>query len=57
MKWGKQHHYCLNCGKHQYDDRLSMTHVLSLMCSPECLHEWNTKYARKILGRDDVFNV
>ena len=50
--FGKQHRYCPNCGKHLYDDGLSNTHVKSLMCSLECIRQWEWKYTGKILGKD-----
>ena len=53
MIWGKQNRYCPNCGKQLYDDRVGMNHVLSLMCGIACIKDWQTKYARKILGKDD----
>lgn len=50
MLFGKQHRYCPNCGKHLYDNMLSM-HVSSMLCSKECRKEWELKYARAILGK------
>lgn len=52
MKFGKQEHFCLNCGIIQYDSNLSMDHVLSQMCSDFCREEYRMKYARMIIGKD-----
>jgi hypothetical protein len=51
--FGKQIHYCPNCGVQQYDSRLENT-VRATMCSRECLREWETKYARMILGMNGL---
>lgn len=50
--YGKQHRYCPNCGKHLYDDNVSVNHVRSMMCSDKCRDEWSYKYVGKILGKD-----
>jgi len=52
MMFGKQHRYCPNCGKHLYDDRISITHVLSMMCDDACRKAWELKYAGMVLGKD-----
>ena len=50
---GKQIRYCPNCGAKHYDQRLEMKHVLSMCCDEECRKEWNLKYARMIVGKDE----
>lgn len=52
MNWqGKQYFHCPNCGGKQYGGQLNNNHVKSLMCSYQCLNEWELKYARMILGK------
>jgi hypothetical protein len=53
MAGGKQYRHCPNCGKLLYDAGLTMGHVKSLMCSNGCREEWELKYARMILGKDE----
>lgn len=53
MRFGKQHRHCPNCGLHIYDDKVSTTHVLSMMCCAQCREEWQMKYAGMVLGKDD----
>lgn len=53
MMFGKQYHYCPNCGSRLYDDSLSMKHVMSMMCSDACRDQWRVKYTRCILGKSD----
>lgn len=50
MIFGKQHRYCSNCGAHHYDDKVCVTHVLSMCCDAKCRDEWELKYTRMILG-------
>jgi hypothetical protein len=61
MIFGKQTHYCPNCGTTLYDSNLSMNHILSMCCSDECRTEWNLKYSRFIIGKDGseptLFNI
>lgn len=52
--FGKQHHYCPNCGKALYDDRIVMDRAKALCCSNECRDGWEMKYARSILGKEDA---
>jgi hypothetical protein len=52
MRWGKQHRYCPNCGRHRYDDKISVSHVKSMCCGPACRAEWEMKYARMVLHQD-----
>lgn len=52
MIYGKHLRFCPNCGGRHYDDRLSTTHVLSMMCDKGCREEWQRKYAAMILGHD-----
>jgi hypothetical protein len=54
MIFGKQTRYCPNCGRKLYDSNLEMTRVQSMMCSRECREEWELKYARSILGKNEL---
>jgi len=54
MIFGKQKRCCPNCGTQLYDTKVSMDHVQSMMCSKECRDQWSMKYARSILGKDDL---
>ncbi len=49
---GKQYRHCPNCGAKLYDANLNMNHVKSLMCSTDCMKDWELKYARMILRQD-----
>lgn len=49
---GKQYRHCPNCGEKLYDDKLCMDHVKSMMCSKQCIDEWELKYARMILKKN-----
>ena len=51
MKWGKQVTFCPNCGKRRYEARMADT-CKAMVCYPECLEEWELKYAKYILGKD-----
>ena len=51
-KYGKQHHYCPNCGLHIYDDKLGWARIQPMMCSDECREQWEQKYADMALGRN-----
>ena len=53
MRFGKQTVYCINCGKKQYTNQLSKTHVLSLMCSSACRADYDLKYARCVMGKNE----
>lgn len=48
-----QTRYCPNCGKQTKDTSLSMHYVLSMMCSERCRQEWEMKYARMILNKEE----
>ena len=50
--FGKQHRFCPNCGKHHYDERISVDHVKSMCCDAACRDEWELKYARMVLRKD-----
>jgi len=52
--WGKQNRYCPNCGKHHYDSKISVSHVKSMCCDEKCRTEWEYKYARMVLGKDEA---
>lgn len=54
MLFGRQFRYCPNCGKQLYDAVIEMNHVQSMMCSKQCREEWEMKYTRSILGKDDA---
>lgn len=51
MKWGKQVTFCPNCGKKRYEAKMADT-CKAMVCYPECLKEWELKYAKYILGKD-----
>jgi len=52
VTFGKQTRFCPNCGKQLYDSKVEVNHVQSMMCSKQCMAEWEIKYARCILGKD-----
>lgn len=52
MLFSQQLRHCPNCGEMMKDAKLTMNNVRSLMCSVECLHDWELKYARMIMGKD-----
>ena len=51
MQFGRQYHWCPNCGKEMYDTKLS-SQTTATTCSLDCIREWELKYARFILGKD-----
>jgi uncharacterized protein (UPF0212 family) len=53
MIFAPQTHYCPNCGEKQKSAAISMNHVQSMMCSNACREEWELKYARMILGKEE----
>lgn len=53
MKFGKQTHYCPNCGKKLYDNSIVMERVQVLQCSAACREAWEIKYTKHILGKDE----
>jgi hypothetical protein len=54
MKYGKQVWFCPNCGAKYYNASACATSTRSQVasCYLACLKEWETKYARWILGKD-----
>jgi hypothetical protein len=52
MKSGRQYRFCPNCGKPLFDERITVGHVTSLMCSDRCRDEWKIKYSQMLLGQD-----
>jgi hypothetical protein len=54
MLFGKQDYFCPNCGTHQYSTKIATSSITVLCCDSECIIQFQRKYARSILGKDNL---
>ena len=56
MRFGNQIRYCPNCGRKHFDNKVTYKNPISLCCDNKCISEWEKKYTRSILGKDNLEN-